>query len=100
MNHANTSSMEHLFAGVSFFNELKRQDPQQWELLIKHCDIRELAPGEVLIQRNEVDPSLYFLLRGQLAVFADNHRQRSEERRVGKECSSRGSSTRERRQVT
>lgn len=75
MNHANTSSMEHLFAGVSFFNELKRQDPQQWELLIKHCDIRELAPGEVLIQRNEVDPSLYFLLRGQLAVFADNHRQ-------------------------
>lgn len=72
MSQLDGETIQRLFSGVSFFNELKRQDEAQWQLLIEHCQVLELAPGEVLIQRDERDPHLYFLLRGQLAVYADN----------------------------
>src|SRR5690625_6864339 len=72
MSQLDGEVIQRLFSGVSFFNELKRQDEAQWQLLIEHCQVLELAPGEVLIQRDERDPHLYFLLRGQLAVYADN----------------------------
>lgn len=72
MSSLDEETIERLFAGVSFFNELKRQDEAQWHLLMAHCEVLELEPEDVLIQRDERDPNVYFLLRGQLAVYADN----------------------------
>lgn len=72
MSQLDNDVVQRLFAGVSFFNELQRQDAAQWQLLVDRCEVLELAPGEVLIQRDDNDPNLYFSLRGQLAVYADD----------------------------
>ena len=60
-----------MLGGIPFFNDLSIRDPDQYQLLMKQSSIVELAPGDVLIQKGNSDKTFYFLLKGQLAVYAE-----------------------------
>jgi CRP/FNR family cyclic AMP-dependent transcriptional regulator len=60
-----------LLAGIPFFNDLSMKDSAQHQLLLKHSAILELSGGDVLIAKGAVDRHYYFLLKGELAVYAD-----------------------------
>jgi CRP/FNR family cyclic AMP-dependent transcriptional regulator len=62
--------VQRLVSGIPFFNEVMRNDPQQFDKLMELCEILEARPGESVIRRGDTDTFLYFLLRGQLAVMA------------------------------
>lgn len=63
--------IKNLLAGIPFFNDLAMKDSAQHELLLKHSAILELSGGDVLITKGAVDRHYYFLLKGELAVYAD-----------------------------
>ncbi|MEQ3723804.1 cyclic nucleotide-binding domain-containing protein [Alcanivorax sp.] len=61
-----------LLAGVPFFNEIARDDQDEFVQLEKTTRLWVAASGESVIRAGEVDSTLYFLLRGQLEVLSDN----------------------------
>lgn len=63
--------IKNLLAGIPFFNDLSMKDSAQHQLLLKHAAILELSGGDVLITKGAVDRHYYFLLKGELAVYAD-----------------------------
>ncbi|UTA47290.1 cyclic nucleotide-binding domain-containing protein [Simiduia sp. 21SJ11W-1] len=66
------ADLESLLAPIPFYKAVKQDDPQQFEVLLRHSRLVEFKPGEVVLRRGERDPWLYFLLKGQLAVFAND----------------------------
>lgn len=62
-------SVEQLLAAVPFYKTVKQQDLWQFEVLLQHSRIVNFSPGEVVLQYGEQDSWLYFLLKGQLAVY-------------------------------
>lgn len=64
--------VEQLLSGIPFFKLVKQQDPWQFELLLQSSRIITYAPGEVVLQRGDVDQWLFFLLKGRLAVYVDD----------------------------
>ena len=64
--------IQRLFSGIPFFNEVLREDPDQFEALMALCEIYEASPGDTVIRQGDSDSCLYFLLRGQLAVMGHN----------------------------
>lgn len=69
INQFPRETIEQLLSAVSFYNTVKQQDSWQFEVLLQHSHIVNFAPGEVVLQRGEKDCWLYFLLKGQLAVY-------------------------------
>lgn len=69
-------AIEALVGAVSLFKQIRCIDPGQLELLFQHSQILELRPGEVVIEPDLIDSWLYFLLRGQLAVYAGEQTRR------------------------
>lgn len=67
--------LERLLLTVPFYKAIKQQDDWQFEVLLQHSHIACFTPGEVVLQRGEHDPWLYFLLKGQLLVYPDEQRQ-------------------------
>jgi len=65
-----------LLSGIPFFSDLSVNDASQHQLLLKHAAILELAPGDVLIKKGEVDRHYYFLLKGELAVYPEKSIER------------------------
>ena len=65
------NTIQTLLSQIPFFNDLSHSDNQQYELLLKHSTMVELSPGEQVIKKGTVDRTFYFLLKGQLDVFAD-----------------------------
>ena len=63
------STLERLLSAVPFFNTVKAEDAWQFEVLLQHSRLVTLAPGEMLLARGAGDAWLYFLLKGQLAVY-------------------------------
>lgn len=68
-------SIEQLLAAIPFYKSVKQRDPAQFETLLQHSRLVKYAPGEVVLQRGETDQWLYFLLKGQLSVFAGEDSQ-------------------------
>ncbi|MDX1804390.1 MAG: cyclic nucleotide-binding domain-containing protein [Alcanivorax sp.] len=60
-----------LLSGVPFFNEIARDDHDQYLLLVANTGIKVAGAGEQIIRAGDVDTTLYFLLRGQLEVLAE-----------------------------
>lgn len=60
-----------LLAGVPFFNEVLRADAEQFQLLLDHAEVLVAQPGDVVMRQGDDDSYLYFLLRGQLGVMAE-----------------------------
>ena len=62
--------IQRLVSGIPFFNEVLRDDREQFDRLMELCEILLAEPGEAVIRQGDSDTYLYFLLRGQLAVVA------------------------------
>lgn len=67
------STIQTLLSQIPFFNDLSLHDVQQYDLLLKHSSMIELAPREQIIQKGTIDQTFYFLLKGQLDVFPDEN---------------------------
>jgi len=57
---------------VTFFKDLIHTDSAQFELLMSVSQFVTADPGEIIIHKGEDANILYFLLKGQLAVMADD----------------------------
>lgn len=62
-------TVEQLLAAIPFYKTVKQQDLWQFEMLLQHSRIVSFDPGEVVLKCGEKDSWLYFLLKGQLAVY-------------------------------
>lgn len=60
-----------MLGGIPFFNDLQVKDAGQYQLLLKQSSIIELSGTDVLIKRGEADMILYFLLKGELAIYIE-----------------------------
>ncbi|MCW8196157.1 cyclic nucleotide-binding domain-containing protein [Proteobacteria bacterium 005FR1] len=63
------ATVEQLLAAIPFYKTVKQQDLWQFEVLLQHSRVVNFAPGELVLKCGEVDTWLYFLVKGQLAVF-------------------------------
>ena len=70
----NESTIQTLLGQIPFFKDLMVDDNQQFQLLLKYSSITELEPAEVIVKKGDIDKTFYFLLRGQLEVFAEEER--------------------------
>ena len=62
-------TVDQLLAAVPFYKTVKQQDLWQFDMLLQHSRVVSFAPGEVVLKCGERDSWLYFLLKGQLAVY-------------------------------
>lgn len=63
--------VQRLLSGVPFFNQLLRQDEQQFQQLVGRLQLLSAVNGEVVIRQGDDDRGLYFLLRGELDVLGE-----------------------------
>lgn len=62
-----------LLGRIPFFKELRQRDEQQLQLLLTYSCLVELLPGETIMRRGQKGTWLYFLIKGELEVFRDEH---------------------------
>lgn len=62
-------NLEQLLSAIPFYKDVKQQDVWQFEMLLSHSRLVSYQPGEVALKSGEKDAWLFFLLKGQLAVF-------------------------------
>lgn len=65
-------SLHRIVSGVTFFKELMKSDPEQFELLMSMTRFVTALEGEKILHKGDQANVLYFLLRGQLEVKADD----------------------------
>lgn len=66
-------AIDALVGAVWLYKQIIKIDPRQFGLLLRHSQILELRPGEIVIESGYIDSWLYFLLRGQLVVYAGDN---------------------------
>ncbi len=68
---------DNFLSGINFVREMRMNDPAQFALLMNRTQFIELSQEEAIINAGEMDSRYFFLLKGQLSVYADNkHRDR------------------------
>jgi hypothetical protein len=65
-------TVDKLLAAIPFYKTVKQQDLWQFDMLLQHSRIVSFEPGELVLKCGEKDSWLYFLLKGQLAVYVGN----------------------------
>jgi CRP-like cAMP-binding protein len=65
-------SLQRILNGVTFFKELIQRDESQFEILMSIAQIVTAEANETIIKKGDSSDSLYFLLRGQLSVVAND----------------------------
>jgi CRP/FNR family cyclic AMP-dependent transcriptional regulator len=65
-------SLHRIVNGVTFFKDLIHTDPSQFELLMSVTQFVTADHDEIIINRGDDANILYFLLKGQLAVIAND----------------------------
>jgi len=70
LHRSSQQAVEALLGAVTLFKQVSLVDPGQLEVLLRHSQILEARPGEVVIEAGQIDTWLYFLLKGQLVVYA------------------------------
>ena len=64
-------SLEQLLFAIPFFKAVKSSSEEQFETLLRYSRVIVYRPGEMVLRRGDGDQGLYFLLKGRLAVYAD-----------------------------
>jgi CRP/FNR family cyclic AMP-dependent transcriptional regulator len=72
LNELDDKTLQDLLGRVPFFKELRLRHPEQMSIMLGHSCLVELEPGETIMRRGEKGTWLYFLIKGRLAVFADD----------------------------
>ena len=65
-------SLYRIVSGVTFFKELMQSDPEQFELLMSLTRFVSADEKEIILHKGDGANILYFLLRGNLSVMADD----------------------------
>ncbi len=65
------NTIENLLRSIPFYKEIQQQDAEQFERLLKYSKLVDLEPGDTIMRSGDQGSWLYFLLKGQLAVFLD-----------------------------
>ena len=63
--------IDKLLASIPFYRDVSKSEPWQYDILLRHSRIVELEPGEIVLKKGDTDTWLYFVLKGKLAVYAD-----------------------------
>ncbi len=63
---------DNFLGGINFVREMRLNDPAQFDVLMQRTQFVELVPGETIINAGEMDSRYFFLLKGQLSVYADS----------------------------
>lgn len=63
--------IDKLLASIPFYRDVLKSEPWQYDILLRHSRIVELAPGDVVMRKGDIDTWMYFVLKGKLAVYAD-----------------------------
>ncbi|MCB1616164.1 MAG: cyclic nucleotide-binding domain-containing protein, partial [Pseudomonadales bacterium] len=63
--------LDSLLMTIPFFKEVKNStEPWQYDVLCKYSRIVSYEPGEMVLARGDVDTWMYYVLKGQLVVYA------------------------------
>lgn len=71
----NTESLQRLVRGVTFFKDVLKVDPAQFELLLSVSEFVQAQAGETVLRKGDQDKVLYFLLKGQMSVYCEDEGQ-------------------------
>lgn len=71
VNSLARDKVDKLLASIPFYRDVAHSEPWQYDLLLNHSRLIELAPGDVILRKGDIDTWMYFVLKGQLAVYAD-----------------------------
>jgi CRP/FNR family cyclic AMP-dependent transcriptional regulator len=63
---------DNFLSGINFVREMRLNDSSQFDVLMQHTQFVELLPDEAIINVGETDSRYFFLLKGQLSVYADS----------------------------
>jgi len=66
-------NLHRIVSGVTFFKELLKTDPEQFELLMTQARFVTAEQNEIVLHKGDGANVLYFLLRGELDVIADDN---------------------------
>jgi CRP/FNR family cyclic AMP-dependent transcriptional regulator len=69
---------DNFLSGINFVREMRLNDPAQFNLLMERTEFIELSPGETIINAGERDSRYFFILKGQLSVYADSEHKARE----------------------
>lgn len=70
LHRSSQQAVDALLGAIALFKHVAMVDPGQLEVLLRYSEIMDVRPGEVVIETGQVDTWLYFLLKGQLVVYA------------------------------
>lgn len=73
---------DNFLSGITFMRELRVQDPLQFQRLMQRASFIELGEAERVVTAGDVDNHYYFLLKGQLSVYAGRAPQEPELNRI------------------
>ena len=65
-----------LLSSVPFYRELMNSgEPWQYDILLQHSRIVNFEPGEIVMNKGDVDTWMYFVLKGNLLVYPSGNPQ-------------------------
>lgn len=70
INELDTAEIESILGRIPLYREIRCHDGEQFERLMRFSRRVEMEPGELIMRRGDKGSWLYFLLVGQLAVYA------------------------------
>ncbi|MFT7388658.1 MAG: CRP/FNR family cyclic AMP-dependent transcriptional regulator [Candidatus Endobugula sp.] len=65
-------ALETLLSAIPFYKAIKKQDEQQFRILMSFSRIINYASGEKVMSKGDVDTWSYFIVKGQLIVSLPN----------------------------
>ncbi len=72
ISELDTTEIDSFLSRIPLYREIRSRDAEQFERLMRFSRRVEMEPGELVMRRADKGSWLYFLLVGQLAVFAGN----------------------------
>lgn len=70
LHRCSQQTIDFLLGSVALYKQVYQCDAGQFGVLLRHSQLLEAKLGEVVIEAGQIDNWLYFLLRGQLVVYA------------------------------
>ena len=71
----NTAALQRLVRSVTFFKDIVKVNPEQFDLLLSVSEFVQVQAGETVLQKGNQDKVLYFLLKGQMSVYCEDEGQ-------------------------
>ncbi len=70
-----SEALQRRVRSVTFFKDLYQLDPAQYELVLSLSEFERVKAGDTVMERGDIDGKLFFLLKGQIAVYNEEGQQ-------------------------